>query len=96
MRVDGTPLAGADLDFTTPEATELQSLLGAPARPRACRTVALEVSSHALAQHRVDGTLFAAACFTNLSHDHLDYHGDVETYFAAKASLFDPDGVRSV
>ena len=88
--VDGTPLAGADLDFTTPEATELQALL-ARLLDDGVRTVALEVSSHALAQHRVDGTYFAAACFTNLSHDHLDYHGDVETYFAAKASLFDPE-----
>ena len=53
-------------------------------------TVAMEVSSHALAQHRVDGTRFAAVCFTNLSHDHLDYHGDVDAYFEAKARLFTP------
>ena len=52
-------------------------------------TVAMEVSSHALEQHRVDGTHFAAACFTNLSHDHLDYHGTMDAYFAAKARLFD-------
>jgi UDP-N-acetylmuramoyl-L-alanyl-D-glutamate--2,6-diaminopimelate ligase len=50
--------------------------------------VAMEVSSHALDQHRVDGTQFAAACFTNLSHDHLDYHGTFEAYFEAKARLF--------
>ena len=52
-------------------------------------TVAMEVSSHALEQHRVDGTHFAAVCFTNLSHDHLDYHGTMNAYFAAKARLFD-------
>jgi len=50
--------------------------------------VALEVSSHALDQRRVDGLRFAVAAFTNLSHDHLDYHGTMENYFAAKASLF--------
>jgi len=89
VRVDGVPLADAGLDFTTPEATELQILL-ARLRDDGVETVALEVSSHALAQHRVDGTFFAAACFTNLSHDHLDFHLDVDAYFAAKASLFDP------
>ena len=52
-------------------------------------TVAMEVSSHALEQHRVDGTHFAAVCFTNLSHDHLDYHGTMDAYFEAKARLFD-------
>jgi UDP-N-acetylmuramoyl-L-alanyl-D-glutamate--2,6-diaminopimelate ligase len=88
--VDGVPLADAPgLDFTTPEATDLQVLL-ARLRDDGVRTVALEVSSHALAQHRVDGTYFAAACFTNLSRDHLDFHVDVDAYFAAKASLFDP------
>jgi UDP-N-acetylmuramoyl-L-alanyl-D-glutamate--2,6-diaminopimelate ligase len=89
VRVDGVAVADADLDFTTPEATELQSLL-ARLRDDGVHTVAVEVSSHALAQHRIDGTFFAAACFTNLSHDHLDYHGDVDAYFEAKASLFDP------
>ena len=89
VRIDGAPIADIGLDFTTPEATELQTLL-AQLREDGVHTVALEVSSHALAQHRVDGTFFAAACFTNLSHDHLDYHRDVDTYFAAKASLFEP------
>src|SRR5204862_4555760 len=56
----------------------------------AVRTVALEVSWHALAPHRVDGTWFAAACITNLSQDHLDFHGSMESYFEAKARLFDP------
>ena len=53
-------------------------------------TVAMEVSSHALDQHRVDGTHFAATCFTNLTHDHLDYHGTIEAYFESKARLFTP------
>ncbi len=51
----------------------------------------MEVSSHALALHRVDGTRFAAAVFTNLGHDHLDLHGTVEEYFRAKARLFTPE-----
>ncbi|MEI6689803.1 MAG: UDP-N-acetylmuramoyl-L-alanyl-D-glutamate--2,6-diaminopimelate ligase [Thermoleophilia bacterium] len=50
---------------------------------------AMEVSSHALDQHRVGGVRFAAAAFTNLTQDHLDYHADMEAYFAAKALLFD-------
>jgi UDP-N-acetylmuramoyl-L-alanyl-D-glutamate--2,6-diaminopimelate ligase len=50
--------------------------------------IALEVSSHALEQHRVDGLRFCVAAFTNLGHDHLDYHGTMERYFEAKASLF--------
>ena len=50
----------------------------------------MEVSSHALDQHRVDGTRFAVAVFTNLSQDHLDYHGTMEAYFDAKARLFEP------
>jgi UDP-N-acetylmuramoyl-L-alanyl-D-glutamate--2,6-diaminopimelate ligase len=50
----------------------------------------MEVSSHALAQHRIDGTRFAAVCFTNLSRDHLDYHGSLDDYFETKARLFDP------
>ncbi len=74
---------------TTPEATELQELL-AGAVEGGDRAVSMEVSSHALDQHRVDGTRFAATLFTNLSRDHLDYHGTMERYFAAKARLFDP------
>ncbi|MGQ0824063.1 MAG: UDP-N-acetylmuramoyl-L-alanyl-D-glutamate--2,6-diaminopimelate ligase [Actinomycetota bacterium] len=73
---------------TTPEATDLQALF-ARMRAAGVDVVAMEVSSHALAQHRVDGTAFAAVCFTNLSHDHLDYHGSMDAYFAAKARLFD-------
>ena len=72
---------------TTPEATELQQAL-ASMRDRGTRAVAMEVSSHALAQHRVDGTWFRVAVFTNLSRDHLDFHHSMEEYFEAKASLF--------
>lgn len=74
---------------TTPEATDLQALL-ARMRDAGAGTVAMEVSSHALAQHRVDATRFAAVCFTNLSHDHLDFHGTMSAYFEAKARLFTP------
>jgi UDP-N-acetylmuramoyl-L-alanyl-D-glutamate--2,6-diaminopimelate ligase len=73
---------------TTPEAPELQALLAA-ARDSGKDAVAMEVSSHALVQHRADGVHFAVAAFTNLSQDHLDYHGDFESYFRAKALLFD-------
>ena len=51
----------------------------------------MEVSSHALAMHRVDGIHFDVAVFTNLGHDHLDYHGTMERYFATKAALFAPE-----
>ena len=74
---------------TTPEATELQRSL-ALMRDADVATVAMEVSSHALEQHRVDGTHFATTCFTNLTHDHLDYHGSVDAYFESKARLFAP------
>jgi len=72
---------------TTPEATDLQALL-AVMRERGVTAVALEVSSHALALGRVDGLVFDVAVFTNLTEDHLDFHRDMEDYFAAKASLF--------
>ena len=76
-------------DLTTPEAPDLQRLLvGADARGDS--HAVMEVSSHALSQHRVDGCLFRVAVFTNLGHDHLDYHGSVESYFEAKARLFEP------
>jgi UDP-N-acetylmuramoyl-L-alanyl-D-glutamate--2,6-diaminopimelate ligase len=54
----------------------------------------MEVSSHALVMGRVDGVVFDVACFTNLGRDHLDFHADVEDYFAAKASLFTPERAR--
>jgi UDP-N-acetylmuramoyl-L-alanyl-D-glutamate--2,6-diaminopimelate ligase len=85
----GTAAAPRLLEHTTPEAPELQALL-AQMRADGVRTVAMEVSSHALAQHRVDGTWFEAVCFTNLTRDHLDYHASLEDYFEAKARLFEP------
>ncbi len=72
---------------TTPEATDLQALL-AVMRERGTTAVAMEVSSHALALGRVDGVCFDVAGFTNLSQDHLDFHGSMQEYEAAKASLF--------
>ena len=74
---------------TTPEAPELQALF-ATMRERGVDAAAMEVSSHALALHRVDGCRFAGAAFTNLSQDHLDFHPTLEDYFEAKAMLFDP------
>jgi UDP-N-acetylmuramoyl-L-alanyl-D-glutamate--2,6-diaminopimelate ligase len=75
---------------TTPEAPDLQRWLAAR-RDEGTEVVAMEVSSHALALHRVDGTHFAAAVFTNLSRDHLDFHETMESYFEAKARLFSPE-----
>jgi UDP-N-acetylmuramoyl-L-alanyl-D-glutamate--2,6-diaminopimelate ligase len=79
---------------TTPEATELQRVLaGVRDRQRADgqrHAVAMEVSSHALVQSRVEGIHFDVAVFTNLSHDHLDYHRTMDEYFEAKARLFSP------
>jgi UDP-N-acetylmuramoyl-L-alanyl-D-glutamate--2,6-diaminopimelate ligase len=74
---------------TTPEAPVLQATL-AELRRRGVAAVAMEVSSHALDQHRVAAVHFTAATFTNLTQDHLDYHGTMERYFAAKARLFEP------
>ena len=76
------------MPFTTPEAPQLQALLATMAE-RGITTVAMEVSSHALRLGRVNGTGFAVGAFTNLSQDHLDFHTDMEDYFAAKAMLFD-------
>jgi len=75
---------------TTPEATDLQARLAA-FRDEGMRAVAMEVSSHALVLDRVAGTSFRVAVFTNLSQDHLDFHGTMEQYFAAKARLFEPE-----
>lgn len=78
---------------TTPEAPVLQ---GAVARLRddGRKAVAIEVSSHALTQHRVDGIVFDVSAFTNLSREHLDHHRTMEEYFEAKATLFDPSRSR--
>lgn len=72
---------------TTPEAPELQAHL-ARERDAGRTAVAMEVSSHALAMGRVRATRFDVAVFTNLSHDHLDFHRDLDEYFEAKATLF--------
>jgi UDP-N-acetylmuramoyl-L-alanyl-D-glutamate--2,6-diaminopimelate ligase len=72
---------------TTPEAPELQSL-AAVMRERHMRNLFMEVSSHAVSLNRIGGSHFNIAAFTNLSQDHLDFHGDMDTYFAAKAALF--------
>jgi UDP-N-acetylmuramoyl-L-alanyl-D-glutamate--2,6-diaminopimelate ligase len=72
---------------TTPEGTDLQRLLRRM-HDRGVDAVAMEVSSHGLDLRRVDGTRFAVAGFTNFSQDHLDWHGSMEAYFAAKARLF--------
>ena len=74
---------------TTPEAPVVQRILD-EARRGGRSAVAMEVSSHALTEARVDGIRFDAAVFTNLGHDHLDHHGTMEAYFEAKASLFTP------
>lgn len=73
--------------LTTPESVELTALL-ADLRDEGFEAVVLEVSSHALAQSRVDGLAFDVAVFTNLSRDHLDYHVTMDAYFQAKARLF--------
>ena len=75
--------------LTTPEATDLQALFAVMAE-RGVSAAAMEVSSHSLSLGRVAGTSFDVAVFTNLSQDHLDFHGDMEEYFRAKASLFVP------
>ncbi len=72
---------------TTPNALEIQSILRRMA-DRRCTCAAMEVSSHALSQRRTEGISFAAGVFTNLTEDHLDYHGTMERYCDAKAELF--------
>ncbi|MEW6108673.1 MAG: UDP-N-acetylmuramoyl-L-alanyl-D-glutamate--2,6-diaminopimelate ligase [Nitrospirota bacterium] len=77
-----------DAVHTTPEALEFQDLLH-HMHASGCNYVVSEVSSHALAQKRVDGTVFSAGVFTNLTRDHLDFHKTMEEYFRAKKRLFD-------
>jgi UDP-N-acetylmuramoyl-L-alanyl-D-glutamate--2,6-diaminopimelate ligase len=86
-RVDGEEIKTA---LTTPEAPDLHALF-AMMKERGVAACAMEVSSHALVQGRVDGVVFDVAVFTNLGRDHLDFHTDLEDYFQAKASLFNPD-----
>ncbi len=87
-----------EASMTTPGAPEVADLLGRM-RDNGCRACAMEVSSHALDQHRVSGVRFASVGFSNLTGDHLDYHKTMESYAAAKARLFeilDPSGVAVV
>jgi UDP-N-acetylmuramoyl-L-alanyl-D-glutamate--2,6-diaminopimelate ligase len=88
-RADGSPVDTAFPSVrTTPEAPALHALLAGMVET-GVQAVVMEVSSHALVQGRVGGVRFAAAGFTNLGRDHLDFHGDLESYFQAKALLFD-------
>ncbi len=80
--------------FTTPLVLQTHELL-ADLRDAGAEAVAMEVSSHALDQGRVDAVHYDVAVFTNLTRDHLDYHGDMETYGAAKAKLFARPGLRA-
>lgn len=82
--LDGTPIPS---DFTTPEPLLLQSVL-AQMRDGGAQAVVMEVSSHALALHRTDGIAYNVGVFTNLTQDHLDFHGDMDAYFEAKSRLF--------
>ncbi len=86
-RVGGVPVETSRSTITTPESPDLQALLGVLVE-RGADTIAMEVSSHALALHRVDGMTFDAAAFTMLGQDHLEFHHTMEEYFAAKARLF--------
>jgi UDP-N-acetylmuramoyl-L-alanyl-D-glutamate--2,6-diaminopimelate ligase len=81
--------------FTTPDAARMQSLLKA-IQKNGAHSVAVEVSSHALDQGRVNGTHFDTVVITNLSQDHLDYHGDMKEYAAAKKKILDLPGVKYV
>ena len=79
---------------TTPDALETHSLLRS-FKDQGAKAVAMEVSSHGLVQGRVNGVRFACALFTNLTHDHLDYHGSMAAYGEAKARLFDMPGLQT-
>jgi UDP-N-acetylmuramoyl-L-alanyl-D-glutamate--2,6-diaminopimelate ligase len=94
---EGEALPGGG-GLTTPGPVELQRTLRELA-DRGVRTLAMEVSSHSLDQRRIDGLEFDVAIFTNLTRDHLDYHGTMENYFSAKARLLDylkRDGVAVI
>lgn len=89
-RICGRPAASS---LTTPEAPALQALFAVMAEEQVA-ACAMEVSSHAIVQGRVDGFALDAAVFLNLGRDHLDFHHDVESYFRAKAELFGPEHAR--
>ena len=92
----GSGFAGAlqDAGNTTPDALELLAMLK-ELHAAGARAVAMEVSSHGLLQGRVNGVRFSCALFTNLSHDHLDYHGTLQAYGEAKAQLFATPGLQT-
>ncbi len=91
----GTRIAGRDVTtaLTTPEAPDLHALFAVMVE-QGVTACAMEVSSHALVMGRVAGVVFDVAAFLNLGRDHLDFHSDVEDYFAAKVSLFTPNRTR--
>ena len=94
----GEPVPSEAGNLTTPGPIDLQATLAALVQ-RGARGVAMEVSSHSLDQGRVDGLVFRAAIFTNLTRDHLDYHKTIDEYFHAKAKLLQylaPDGLAIV
>lgn len=92
----GAGFAGAlaQVENTTPDVLEVHRLL-AQMKGAGAGAAAMEVSSHGLEQGRVNGVAFDCALFTNLSHDHLDYHGSMEAYAAAKSRLFDMPGLEA-
>ena len=83
----GFPNAMVETGFTTPQAVEVHRYLN-DMRAQGAQAMVMEVSSHALTQGRVNGVAYEVALFTNLSRDHLDYHGDMDSYESAKAMLF--------
>ena len=91
IRVDGRSYPSSR---TTPEASDLQATLARMIEDHV-DTVVMEVSSIAVSEHRVDSVAFAAMAFTNLTQDHLDYHGSMDEYFSAKAELFRPERART-
>jgi UDP-N-acetylmuramoyl-L-alanyl-D-glutamate--2,6-diaminopimelate ligase len=93
FRLNGVALDCVPTTVTTPESTDLQALLAFLVEEGA-DTVVMEVSSHALVLGRTEAITFDVAAFTNLGRDHLDFHGDMESYFEAKASLFTAEHTR--
>lgn len=91
-----TKIAGRSVPalFTTPEAPSLQASL-AEMLESGVDTAVMEVSSHGIDQHRIDGTMFELGIFTNLSPEHLDYHGTLEQYYATKAQLFEHERCKA-
>ena len=92
VAVDGQTVR--DFGLTTPDAALCQKIL-AELRAESINLVAMEVSSHGLDQNRVAGVNFRAGVFTNITHDHLDYHGTLQNYAAAKQKLFESMGLQA-